>query len=161
MRCEVCGRNIFGKNFKVVIEGANMTVCGGCAELSSGYWEEPPAATTRIKKQQAKRTKKQRQEIDQPLELVEDFGLRIKQARQKLELDHEELGRKIGEKVSVLKKIEAEKMHPSNILANKLEHALKIKLLVPVTRVKLSQIAMPPRKVTLGDFLQIKEKKEE
>ena len=106
--------------------------------------------------------KKQQSATTQTLELVEDFNLRIRQARKKLGLSHEDLGRKIGEKISVLRKIESGKMMPDNRLAKKLEHALKIKVLVPFTEPKLPQVDLsPPRGTTLGDLVLIKEKKGE
>ena len=51
-------------------------------------------------------------------------------------LTHEELGKKINEKASVLRNLEVGKMAPNNQLASKLEHMLKIKLLVPISEEK-------------------------
>ena len=79
-------------------------------------------------------------------------------------LNHEDLGRKINEKISVLKKLEGGKMTPNNTLARKLEHALRIKLLVPLSRENIqkmpstSTIRTP---VTLGDFLKTKDEPSE
>jgi len=164
VNCEVCGRQIVGKPFKAVIEGAKMVVCGGCVKLGSGFWEERP-------QRRVKRTvkplpkisvsgKKQPPALAEALELVEDFGLRIRRAREGMELSHEDLGRKIGEKVSVLRKIESGKMTPDLMLAEKLEHALKIKLLVPPSEPKAPSAALSqPREITLGDVVRLKEKK--
>jgi putative transcription factor len=76
-----------------------------------------------------------------------------------MELSHEDLGRKIGEKVSVLRKIESGKMTPDHRLAEKLQHALKIKLLVPPSEPKVPLTALPqPREVTLGEVVLLKKK---
>ncbi|HEX68750.1 MAG TPA: TIGR00270 family protein, partial [Candidatus Bathyarchaeota archaeon] len=99
------------------------------------------------------------------LELIEDYSVKVRQARERLGLSHEDLGKKIGEKVSVLKKVETGKMVPDNVLAKKLEHALQIKLLVPAQSLEIKAsknvVAHKPQKgLTLGDIVQIKAKEE-
>lgn len=143
-----------------------MIVCSECATLGSGYWEpKPQRRTKKITKLQPKLSilrKKQRPTVPETLELVGKFGLQIRRAREKLELSHEDLGRKIGEKVSVLRKIESGKMTPDLILAEKLEHALKIKLLVTPSIPKAPSAALSqPREITLGEVVRLKEKKTE
>ncbi|TET19743.1 TIGR00270 family protein [Candidatus Bathyarchaeota archaeon] len=164
VRCEVCGRRIRGKPFKAMIEGAKMIVCGGCAKLGSVHWEAQPVR--RIKRP-AKILKPVKLSIKKPstpslietLEVVEDFGARIRKARRELELSHEDLGRKIGEKVSVLRKIESGKMTPDHALAEKLGHTLKIKLLVPPSEPKApSTVSSSPREITLGELIHLKKK---
>lgn len=169
MRCEVCGRKIFGKPHRVIIEGAKMTVCGKCAKLGSGTWEEKrksvfPKPAIRPFKQaiptkpvQAKQSSQQ--DLEPPLDLVEDFAVKIRKAREKLGLSHEELGRRLSEKVSVLKKIESGKMTPDMKLVVKLEHALKIKLLAPLTEPKPlpAYQKTPMEELTLGDLVNLNE----
>ncbi|MBE0511955.1 TIGR00270 family protein [Candidatus Bathyarchaeota archaeon] len=166
MQCEVCGRRIPGKPYRAIIEGARMIVCSECAKLGSGYWEaKPQRRAKRIAKPQLKLSilgKKQRPTVTEALELVGDFGLRVRRAREGLELSHEDLGRRIGEKVSVLRKIESGKMTPDLMLAEKLEHALKIKLLVPPSEPKAPSVALSqPREITLGELIRLKERKTE
>jgi len=143
-----------------------MIACSECAKLGSGYWKAKPQRRTKsITKLQPKlaiHRKKQCPTVTEALELVGDFGLRVRRAREGLELSHEDLGRKIGEKVSVLRKIESGKMSPDLMLAEKLEHALKIKLLVPPSEPKAPSIALSqPREITLGEVVRLKEKKTE
>lgn len=170
MRCEVCGRKIFGKPLRVIIEGAKLTVCSECAKHGTTVWEEEPKLQTAQKaKAKAipsfpKAQSRGPQETTTNLELIENFDTKIRQAREKLGLSHEELGKKIKEKVSVLKKIETGKMKPDNKLAAKLEHALKIKLLAPVSEETLQKINVPKppsRELTLGDMLQLGRKEKE
>jgi putative transcription factor len=74
------------------------------------------------------------------------------------------LGKKISEKVSVLRKIEIGKMAPDNLLTEKLQHALKIKLMVPVSEPKVPAKAMAtsrPSAPTLGDIAMVKKEKDE
>jgi putative transcription factor len=93
-------------------------------------------------------------------EVVEGYNSKIRQARENLGLSHEELGKKINEKASVLSKLETGKMTPNNMLVTKLEHVLKIKLLVPIKEEKISQ-GFPKslsRETTLGDLIQLNKK---
>jgi putative transcription factor len=171
LRCEVCGRKIFGKPLRVIIEGAKLTVCGECAKHGKTVWEEEPkpqitqkptAKTSPTSKVQSKGP--QRETTVTNLELIENFDIKIRQAREKMGISHEELGKKIKEKVSVLKKIETGKMTPDNKLAAKLEHALKIKLLTPASEETLQKITVPKppsRELTLGDILQLGKKEKE
>jgi putative transcription factor len=166
LRCEVCGGKIRGTPYKAVIEGAKLTVCSECVKLGSIFWESK--SEPRLKKV-AKRlpqpmyaAKKKPIKLGETLEVVEDFGLRVKRARENLGLSQEDLGRKLNEKVSVLRKIESGKMTPDHRLAEKLEHALKIKLLVPFTEPRVSaKIVSRPPEVTLGDIINVKKGKAE
>jgi len=97
--------------------------------------------------------------VDTTREIVESYYSRIRQSREKLGLSHEELGKRINEKASVLRKIETGKMTPDNQLVTKLEHILKIKLLVPVPEEKSPQVPKTPsRELTLGDLMQLNKK---
>jgi putative transcription factor len=95
-------------------------------------------------------------------ELTDGYANIIRAAREKLLLSHEDLGKKINEKASVLKHIETGKMAPNNLITTKLEHALKIKLLVPITPEKTGSIPKTASKeLTLGDLIEISQKKKE
>jgi len=170
LRCEVCGHKIYGKPQRVIIEGAKLTVCSQCAKHGTAHWEEPtpkmkmpkPKATLPPLRTQSKKPSEIR--VDASLELVENFDMKIRQAREKLGLTHEELGKKINEKVSVLRKIETRRITPDNKLAAKLEHALKIKLIAPSPQEKIPPTKIPKpasREVTLGDLIQLTDKDEE
>lgn len=163
MRCEVCGHKIHGTPIRALIEGAKLTVCSECSKHGEIIYEETapkhtparkPPAPLPVKKPSSKPT------VDSATEIVEGYDLKIRQAREKLGLSHEELGKRINEKASVLRKIETGKMTPDNQLAVKLEHTLKIKLLVPVTEEKsLPQIPkVASHELTLGDLMQLNKK---
>lgn len=166
MQCEVCGRQIPGKPYRTIIEGAKMTVCRECTTLGSGYWEpkskRSPRRVAKTRTTPSILRKRDRPTVTESLELVRDFGVRVRRAREESRLSHEELGRKIGEKVSVLKKVESGKMTPDLMLARKLEHALKIELLAPVSESRTPSIALSqPREITLGELVRLKEEKTE
>ena len=167
MRCEVCGRKIHGSPIRAVIEGAKLTVCIECSKHGKIIREEEVELGQRVPKKtpvpfsakmQRKKTVGAKVEITQ--EVVEGYHAKIRQAREKLGLSHEELGKKINEKASVLSKLETGKMTPNNMLVTKLEHALKIKLLVPISEEKITQ-EIPKssnRELTLGDLMQLNKK---
>ena len=169
MRCEVCGCRIPGKSFNVIIEGARLTVCGECAKHGKICYDEPKPKTMLLKPKSAPimlrvQPRPQTPPVDTSVELTEDYGTRIRKAREKLGLSHEELGNKINEKVSLLRKIETGKMTPSDKLATALEHVLKVKLIVPAHEEKVPEAKIPKvpsRELTLGDLVQLKKKCED
>ena len=59
-----------------------------------------------------------------------DFPLIIRNARNKKGITHDQLGQKINEKVTLLKKIETGSIRPDEILSKKLEKFLGIKLYI-------------------------------
>ena len=150
-----------------MIEGAKLTVCNECSkhgktilgnELKLGQGTPKKTLTPIPIKTQKRKTVDAKVDITQ--EVVEGYDSKIRQAREKLGLSHEELGKKINEKASVLKKLETGKMTPNNMLVTKLEHALKIKLLVPISEEKITQEIpkSPNRELTLGDLMQLNKK---
>ena len=165
MQCEVCGRKIYGAPIRAIIESAKMTVCPKCEKLSSGYWEPKPQLRKRntvvIQPLQQIKKRKQSVIVSETLELVNNLPQLVRKSREKLGMSHEDLGKKTREKVSVLRKIEIGKMVPDLALAEKLEHALKIKLRVlakdPETQITTTS---KPSGTTLGDLIQFKLKKE-
>ena len=165
MQCEVCGRKIHGNPIRAVIEGAKLTVCIECSKHGKIIREEvevgqraPKKPLVPVSSVQKKKPAQVKVEITQ--EIVEGYDSKIRQAREKLGLSHEELGKKINEKASVLSKLETGKMTPNNVLVTKLEHALKIKLLVPISEEKISHEMpkLPSRETTLGDLVQLNKK---
>jgi putative transcription factor len=147
-----------------------LTVCHECSKHGTIIYEEPKPTST-ISKPKGTRPpltfvakKPSPTMVDTSIELVENFGDKIRQAREKIGLSHEDLGKKLNEKVSLLRKIETEKMKPDNKLAKKLEHVLTIKLIVPASEPKVKEAKIPKvtsRELTLGDLFPIDKKKGE
>jgi putative transcription factor len=148
-----------------VIEGAKLTVCIECSkhgkiltreevELAQKLQRKPLAPfSARIQK------KKPVAKVEITEEIVEGYDSKIRHAREKIGLSHEELGKKINEKASVIRNLETGKMAPNNMLVTKLEHALKIKLLTPISEEKNPQIPKSQsHEVTLGDLIQLDKK---
>jgi putative transcription factor len=166
LRCEVCGRKIHGDPIRAEIEGARLTVCFECSKhgkiIRTEYVElgGKPSKKLSTSKPSIRKKKPAQARVEITQEMVEGFDSKIRQAREKLGLSLEELGKKINEKASVLSKLETGKMRPNNMLVTKLEHALKIKLLVPIKEEKIP-MELPKttaREPTLGDLVQLNKK---
>ncbi|RLG95953.1 TIGR00270 family protein [Candidatus Bathyarchaeota archaeon] len=163
MQCDVCGCDIKGKPYHVIIEGAKLTVCAKCARLGSAEWK-PEEGTMRFTPKLPRQIKPRRtgmkwkDVIQEDITVIENYGSIIRRARQSMGLSQEDLGRRINEKVSVIKKLEGEKIVPDERLARKIEHALGIKLLVPFTMPEVpSDLSRISREVTLGDIVHLKD----
>jgi putative transcription factor len=172
LRCEVCGHKIHTEPIKAIIEGARLTVCVECSKHGKILSQEEIAlpklqvTTTATRRPQAPLTVVQKKtpvaNVQITKELTEHYANNIKVAREKMSLTHEELGKKINEKASVLRNLEAGKMAPNNQLASKLEHMLKIKLLVPISEEKAPAFTKAAsQEMTLGDLITIDEDESE
>ena len=115
MRCEVCGRKIHDEPVRAVIEGAKLTVCVECSKHGKVILHEeaflplPQKTSAGIVLKPGKPVplvQRRRSDIPQVAltkELTDDYANKIRIAREKLLLSHEELGLKINEKASVSK----------------------------------------------------------
>jgi len=156
MRCEVCGREIRGQPLRRVIEGANMTVCAPCARFGTAEW-------TPTRPRAPPRRQRPRNEVEavERLELVDDYGEKIRKARQRMRMTVEDLGTKIREKESVIKKLEKEELTPDRKLVQKLRNALKIDLMVAGETPSAPLQSRPTNGRTLGDIMKLKQAAEE
>ncbi len=144
--CEICGRP--ARVRKVLIEGAEMEVCASCAKLGKGIQRKTPDRTKIVG------LPKVRKEID----IVENYGQLIKQARVKQGLTVEALARKLNEKAGYLEMVEKEKTLPSQNLARKLEKALGIQLLTEVVEEIGGAKESKKPELTLADVVVIERK---
>ncbi|MEM3614251.1 MAG: multiprotein bridging factor aMBF1 [Nitrososphaerales archaeon] len=130
LRCEVCGNPIYGAVNTVQIDGSTLQVCQNCVRLGKPTRQTKEGSKSPPFKASTPKPVKPEKLLDE-LELKEDYHKIIKQTREKLGLSQEALGRKINEKPSVIRLLESGKLKPDNMLARKLEHFLKVQLLVP------------------------------
>ena len=170
--CEVCGREIVGPAYLAMIEGAELVVCADCTRYAKWFRKlgrrehRPGQARARRPMQRAREATAsllRKVEKAEELELVEDFGRKVKEAREAKGLTQEELGKMIGEKASVISRIESGKMAPDLVLARKLEHALGIKLLVKAREEEKAVVraSRPPEVgLTLGDLIAMSSREE-
>ncbi len=157
MECEICGKEIRGRGFKVVVEGTELNVCARCKE----YGVENISSSTQHGVSRV--VKKERRSVrgGKPIvfteELVENFNEIIRRERQKRGWSQEELAKRIQEKESLIRKIENAEITPEPEVIEKLERLFDIKLREKVQEVKVeSHKKLVP---TLGDVVVIKKKK--
>ena len=160
-QCEICGAEITGVPQRIVIDRSTMEVCKSCARFGKpeDKWSLVPKKMVPVERAFTASRPKPRDHFKDLVELVPDFGRKIREAREGLGLSPEELGGRIKEKVTLLKKIEREEISPEDGIRKKLEKELKIKLSdqASETRVKSGSSG---RGLTLGDIASIKRKTE-
>ena len=162
--CDICGREIQGKPRLKYVEGAKLQVCQNCSKFGKSVSSKPIISDSAPKFIKTRsRPKKQNLSKTQELELVEEYNLRIKNAREKMKLTQDELARKIKEPASFVKRVEQKKVHPPIHIVKKIERVLKINLLeeqdlddyVP------SKIISKDETLSLGDIVIKKKKKKD
>ena len=163
MECEICGKPVPENNpIKAKIEGSVMVVCKECSKL--GKIQKAPPKPKFVKQNKTKRPTTTRNKPysrnDEPSEeLIEDFNVEVRKAREAKNWSREVLGKKINERVSVINRIEAGKMTPDTKLTRKLENTLGITLLEKVDKIDLNQfMSSSSGERTLGNVMKIKKK---
>ena len=129
--CEVCGSPIRGPPNRVEIDGAIMTTCANCARMGHPVGGRPRPG--RVNPAQLALKAFSQRPAEPEYELNTDYHTMVRQAREKMGISQEELGRIINEKLSVIRMIEAGRLRPDVIVTRKLMHHLKLNLLVPVS----------------------------
>ena len=144
MNCELCGNSIRGEVQVVNIDGGVFRVCNSCSRLGTPARVPKPVPAKNDHSLSPHTPVKAYQKSSSPppssgmaydteeLILREDYSSAIKGARESLGITQEELGKKINEKPSMIGHLEVGSMKPDDLLAKKLEHFLKIQLLVPI-----------------------------
>lgn len=131
--CEMCGKELPTLR-KALIEGTMMSVCGNCVKFGVEQAGAANEVTGRSRTTAALQTRAARGRTrdvfaDMPEELVEDYGERVRLARQRLGLSIEDVGKKINERQNELAKLEQGTYHPTDALVRKLEKFFGIKLM--------------------------------
>jgi len=164
LRCEVCGREIFGQPYYRVIEGGRMTVCGGCAQFSNQKWDpRKPKAQPQRRRSAASTRPRRRSDIEvaETTELVENYGTLIRKTRQRKGMTVEDFAKKLSEKESVIKNFEKEQLNPTMTLIRKVEGELGITLIEEAEVGTGTVLTRPMGPRTLGDMIKLKTKEED
>ncbi len=164
MQCEICGAEIRGKSFRIIVDRAELDACDKCkgfgkevsprgpAGVRGGGASAPPGAPGSMA---VRRTR--RDVFDQIKdELVEDYADRIKKAREAKHMTDEELAKKTQSKVNIIKKVERGELIPEDALVKKIELALEVKLTEGVAEAERSGRKGESRVMTLGDLIKVK-----
>ena len=94
MNCEICGKEIFERHRRVIIEGSKLVVCGKCSEFGETTWRGNietskfgeatklmPLLRMAKNRLRSKNTSKNLEDY----EIIEDFADSIQKGRRKME----------------------------------------------------------------------------
>ena len=160
-QCEICGAEIPGMPQRIVIDGSALEVCKSCARFGKpeDKWSPVPKKIVPAERAFAIRRPppRVRDKFRDIVELVPDYGRKIREAREDQGITPEELGLRIKEKSALIKKIEREEITPEDEIRKKLEKELKISLTEEASDAKVKAFALG-KGLTLGDIASIKRK---
>lgn len=156
--CDMCGQET--EPVKAKIEGTVLDVCPRCAKFGEVISRPAPIFSKRIPEPKKAATAPRRKEVVQVI--VEDYGKKIREARESKGLTQEQFAGQLNEKESVIQKMESGQFKPSIKLARKLEKMLRITLVEEYR--ESGEIPIPTKKsktegFTLGDFVKDKREK--
>lgn len=127
---------------KVEIDGAIMVVCSGCARLGR------PVGGPLVRETHPRPIQTGFRPVQAPppapeasYEMDPDYNVKIRQAREKMGLSQEDLGRMLNEKLSVIRMLESKKLKPDAVLTRKLAHSLKVNLMVPLSELEGGKVS--------------------
>jgi putative transcription factor len=170
MQCEMCGEPIRGTPKLVRVEGAELQVCSKCEKFGT---EVQQVRRTDIRVPQkaaggrpapspaggAGQLRHKRDMFDfMEGDVVDDYAVRIRRAREEKGLSQKDLAMQLKEKEHLIRKIENSELIPEEDVRKKLEKALDIRLLdamVSDDEKKVSSKMAP----TLGDLTIIRKAK--
>lgn len=146
--CELCG--VEDCLVDAIVEGSVLKVCSRCKEFGD---------VIEVHKDEVRREQPKKVYFKEPEEyVVDDYGNKVKNAREKLGLKQEDLAKKINEKESTIHKVESRQLKPSIILANKFEKFLSINLIEKYKETEKPKIDFRSGSLTVGDLLRLKKK---
>ncbi|NPA85641.1 MAG: TIGR00270 family protein [Crenarchaeota archaeon] len=147
--CEMCGQPIRGRAYRAIVEGAEMVLCERCFTSVKAKLAPPPKKSS---------PKPQRPKGKKVVEYViaEDYAKRVREARERLGLSRRELGMKVGEHETVIKRIELGRLEPDLELAKKLEKVLGIELIRKVEYEEIAPSGKPSTELTFGDVVVLR-----
>lgn len=155
--CEMCGKQTGTRRH--LVDGTTMNL-GPCCSKYGQPLDTPAKAGSQASVAQnleRRSTKMQQRDIyqEETWDLVEDYGTRVRQAREKRNWSHDQLGDKVSARVPELKQIEANHLRPSDELVKRFEKTLGITL---KEKVEAAPEAKAAKKggagLTIGDLLK-------
>lgn len=148
--CQICGKEADDLT-KIKVEGTKMMVCEDCKNLGTEV-DSNKNMSTRTENSSTRSKSSKSQEV-----LVNDYGKKLRSARESKNLSQAELADKLNEKESFISKIERENMKPPKKLAKKLETELGLELYVKdvVTDPKYKNKDSESSGKTIGDIADL------
>ena len=159
MICEMCGKDV-PQTRAVIVEGTKLNVCPGCAKFGEDYRSPSaggaPVSQTVIDQRLERRERRMKSKDiyagTTSVELIEDYGGAIREAREAKGMDLEQFAASIQEKKGLLAKVEANNLVPDDKLIKKIEKALDIKLMETVLS-GTTVCGSRSEKMTLANFI--------
>jgi len=161
--CEICGR-LVSKPKLYEVDGTTLILCENCAKLTRArrITSTPTMRKTTITRPK-KTERKQVIPIELRVDIIENYGEKIRQARLAKGLSREELAKMLSISPSFLKKIEDNEAIPSDEIINRLEKILGIRLREDISAeleiLSFDTKLKKPRPLTLADVMIIKPSK--
>jgi putative transcription factor len=160
MICEMCGKNVTFLR-KVTIEGVSLEVCTECAKFGVEAKKETPKEVgpkpiiaQRLEVREKRGRPRDVLEKMEKEDLVDDFGARIRVARERAGMTQKDLAMKINERVTILAKIETNQMRPDEKVISKLQKELGIVLKEKVPEVVAAKESAR-QSLTLADLIKM------
>jgi len=127
--CEICGVEIKKGHARYIQIGTSkLRVCEACARYGTAVVEPENKNSSSLLARKGNLHHKgmdiEIEELDMDMDM-EDYGRKVKEAREKAGLKQEELARMINEKHSLLRKIENDAITPTEEVRMKIERVLK------------------------------------
>lgn len=152
MGCDMCGED--KRLYETVVEGVDMQLCDNCKVYGEVKRALPTAREIR-KQGETERRSANTPAAVQPFEMiVEDYGDRIKKARESRKMTQEELAKKLAMKLSQLHKFESNIHKPDLETAHKLEGALNITLVENYVEETKHKGATTSGPITIADLIK-------
>ena len=162
MLCELCGKDA-GPTRPVFIEGTKLHVCQSCMRFGEEYKaqggrSEAPAPSASVIEERLQKREKRMQTKDVyattgSVEIIDDYGKVIREARTAAGMDIEQFAASIFEKKGIIAKVEANDLVPDEKLMRKIERALNIKL-TEVVQASVGTNRSAGTKMTLENFIK-------
>jgi len=169
--CELCGGTFYGKPVIVDLDGYKASLCNNCARkvkkvkksdektvLPQRKLEAPLEKPSPSRPKEVRVPKRERGEV----ELVEDYGKKIREAREALGLSIEQVAAALNIKASLLRNIESERVVPSFEVARNIEKLLEVSIIQrnpERAQVASSAPQQVYSSVTLGEAVEVKRKR--
>jgi len=134
-----------------VVEGSMLDVCKRCSAFGNVIEVKKPIDVPRVKRKIV---------IEEPVSFViESCGKLIKEVREKRGLKQADLGKMVGEKESIVQKIEGGSMKPTLTTAKKFERILDIKIIDEYREPsKANVFDLGEKNLTIGDLIKLKKR---
>lgn len=160
MLCEMCGKSVPATK-TVIVEGSRLNVCPNCARFGEDYRAtnsgSAPVSQSVIEARLQKREKRmQSKDIysGATVELIDDYGTVIREAREAKGMDRKEFAASLSERELTISKIESNSLVPDDKIIKKIEKALGIKLTEAVQSGASVGAGGNPNKMTLANFIK-------